>query len=183
MLKMSCKELLRATIKELMSKSQLSNISVQDILEYSGVSRSTFYKHFYDKQALMEYTFQKELVEVCFYDYTRTLEMREAEALLYLDANRAFYINAIKEEGFVDLWFKACYESILGYIKHVLTPNTIDDDDMDFVTRFVTYGWVNTNISWLKEKNGQSPEELGRKLSLILEYGIKAFNHTGDARL
>lgn len=53
-MKMSAREYLIATAKELMNTKDIDQISVREILDISGVSRTTFYKHFLDKQDLIE---------------------------------------------------------------------------------------------------------------------------------
>ena len=89
-MKMTAREYLIATAKEFMSTKNLDQISVAEILEASGVSRTTFYKHFRDKQDLVESILLSEIVAPSFHDKSRTFFEHELEVLKDLDANRAF---------------------------------------------------------------------------------------------
>ena len=115
-LKKTSKDLLADAIKELMQHRELKDISVENILELSGVSRATFYKHFVDKRALAEQVFLNELANVSFTDYDRPIYECEAEILRYLDENRTFYRNALKSQEFRDAWMRA----MIGKVPHVI---------------------------------------------------------------
>ncbi len=61
------RQLVREALVELVQEKPLDNITVQDIAARAGVNRATFYAHFEDKYALMNYTlremFQEQLAE------------------------------------------------------------------------------------------------------------------------
>lgn len=68
MKKLTCREILIRTLCELLTKHSFERISVQDILEETGVSRATFYKHFSCKEQLLTETFEalwREAVGSC----------------------------------------------------------------------------------------------------------------------
>lgn len=56
--KLTCREILIRTLCELLTRRSFERISVQDILEETGVSRATFYKHFSCKEQLLTETFE-----------------------------------------------------------------------------------------------------------------------------
>lgn len=54
--KQTSKDLLSLTLQELLIRRSFEEITVGELLETSGISRATFYKHFYGKEALLCYT-------------------------------------------------------------------------------------------------------------------------------
>ena len=56
--KLTCREILIRTLCELLTRRSFDRISVQDILEETGVSRATFYKHFSCKEQLLTEAFE-----------------------------------------------------------------------------------------------------------------------------
>lgn len=55
------RQMLQTAFNELMRETDLQNISVQDIATRAGVNRATFYAHFEDKYALLNYSIREML--------------------------------------------------------------------------------------------------------------------------
>ena len=56
-------DLLAASFKELLCKAPMEKITIKDITDKAGVIRPTFYNHFADKYALLEYIVRHDLLE------------------------------------------------------------------------------------------------------------------------
>lgn len=94
------KLLLAQSLQQLMTSLPLEKISVNDIVDHAAVGRNTFYYHFEDKYALVNWYFQTGI--------TRFLAGRAAytdfESLMtaleeYFRQNRTFYTNALEYTG------------------------------------------------------------------------------------
>lgn len=178
MKKKSTKEILMETIKELMNKQPVDNITVKDILEASGVSRPSFYKYFYDKHDLVESVFKQELADPFFWDFTKNLQEREVLFLKHLAQNRSFYLNALKssdQNSFYDMWMELAFSSLLGYFRSTQIGEGLSESDLVFVSKYLAYAWVNMNISWLRDADGMSAEEMERKCTLMMQHGLEGF--------
>jgi AcrR family transcriptional regulator len=57
------RQLIRQAMMTLMQKKHFQDITVQEITGEAGINRATFYAHFVDKQALMNYTIREMLQE------------------------------------------------------------------------------------------------------------------------
>ena len=60
---MDTKDLLAQALKQCMKKAPLEKITIKDITDTCGVSRQTFYRHFKDRQDLVNWYFDKILLE------------------------------------------------------------------------------------------------------------------------
>ena len=56
------KEILANGLLDLCHKKDLSQITVKDLLETTGVSRQTFYNHFLDKNDLIQYIYNHKII-------------------------------------------------------------------------------------------------------------------------
>ena len=56
------KEILANGLLDLCHKKDLSQITVKDLLEATGVSRQTFYNHFLDKNDLIQYIYNHKII-------------------------------------------------------------------------------------------------------------------------
>ena len=174
-LKATSQDLLASALKTLLSSDRsLDDIRVEHILKLSGVSRATFYKYFYSKYELARYVFLNELANVSFFDYNRPLEEREVEILRHLDANRAFYRNALASQEFRDAWMQAAYKADAECLKMQYDGLGIDEDDLRLFAGFVSRAMVATTWLWVTDPCPYTPEELAHKLIAFVERGASA---------
>ncbi len=90
-------EQLYAALVELVTSEPLEKISVAELTQQAGVSRSTFYRHFYDKYALLN-GYYNTVLEQTLYRYERDLCWTDALTAIYSEIarNLVFYQNALK---------------------------------------------------------------------------------------
>ncbi|MBQ3236429.1 MAG: TetR family transcriptional regulator [Oscillospiraceae bacterium] len=60
MLKLDTKQVLADALVELCRTKPLDKITVQNITDFCGAGRQTFYNHFKDKEELIEYIFVRQ---------------------------------------------------------------------------------------------------------------------------
>lgn len=101
MKKINCREIVVRTMIELLARRSYDHISVQDILDETGVSRATFYKHFSCKEQLLAEAFDllwKEAVipaqPDCLYAYVQALLHMICENACIM--RRAWQISAFR---------------------------------------------------------------------------------------
>ena len=81
-----------------MRTSCLSDISVQDIVDSSGISRHTFYYHFIDKQDLVQWVFRSEVVEPMEKETEHYFE-KLIGVMERMQKEPAFYARALEVNG------------------------------------------------------------------------------------
>ena len=96
---MDTKRMITEGFVKLLNKNSFDNITTQMIVEASGVSRSTFYRHFKDKYEVMTYYYQKSVEEVRsnypFSEYKAFL----MDFLSFVKNNYAYFSKVIKTTG------------------------------------------------------------------------------------
>ncbi len=94
---MVTKKAMATALKELMSEEPFREISVGDICDRCRMNRKSFYYHFRDKYALIDWIFDTE--------FGTTVQQIQAPGKIfeavcrYLYDNRSFYRKALKIEG------------------------------------------------------------------------------------
>lgn len=84
-------------IYRLLHKHPIEKITVRDIVNEAGVSRSSFYRNFYDKYDLLN-KYYDSVLEKTLYLYDNDITYREATFLIYnkIKEDVKFYQNALK---------------------------------------------------------------------------------------
>ena len=157
--------ILMETLKELMRQRDFRSITVADILEASGLARATFYKHFTDKYALLAAIFHEELVRPNFSDYSLPVGERETEAIRLLLQDRAFYLNAVKEPTFLDLWYEQAYRTTREY----LLRYGLSEDDLHFLTTVMAAAFLRINIDCLKRNSLTDADRIGKQFERLIQ--------------
>ncbi|MDK6621014.1 dihydroxyacetone kinase transcriptional activator DhaS, partial [Streptococcus agalactiae] len=90
------KKKIAKSFKRLFISQAFDKISVSDIMEDAGIRRQTFYNHFVDKYALLEWIFQTELSEQVTdnLDYISGFQLL-SELLTFFKMNQEFYIKLV----------------------------------------------------------------------------------------
>ena len=93
------KNALAASLKRLLSKKELSKITITNITEECGVNRQTFYYHFKDIYDLMEYRMEREMKRVMEETMSQPdPEKALAQLYMYIMENQK-HIRALSESA------------------------------------------------------------------------------------
>lgn len=172
-MKMSARECLIATAKELMNTKDIDQISVREILDISSVSRTTFYKHFLDKQDLIEQIFLNEISELFFYDNSKSLYERELGILKGLDANRTFFRNALRSDEFFKAWKAEALKSNIYNVPVLAKEKDLDEATALLCAKIMTYMFADATIDWILEPQTMTAEEYARTLETFFWKGFE----------
>ncbi|MGH4138810.1 TetR/AcrR family transcriptional regulator C-terminal domain-containing protein [Clostridium sp.] len=83
-----------------MNTTPLAKITINDIVRDCGVNRRTFYYHFQDVYALLEWIFRTEVARAMAENTTsRTWQQKFLNILIYLDKNRKMVLNTYNSIG------------------------------------------------------------------------------------
>ena len=88
--------LLGQAFVDALSEKGFQAISVQDITERAGVNRTTFYLHFPDKYALVDYSVSQM--------FRQEIEKRKMNVCHFSEENLKKFAQFIRSSGGFDIW-------------------------------------------------------------------------------
>ncbi len=124
-----CTNRLYTALNELVYEKSLDKISVSQIVSQAGVSRSTFYRNFYDKYALMN-SYYDRVLEDSLYRFHSGTAWNEAVSSIYKEirGNLRFYQNALSSRD-MNCLKNHIRDISLNFFFTILRDNQIDLND------------------------------------------------------
>jgi AcrR family transcriptional regulator len=143
----------------LLAKKEFEAISVQDVTDKAEINRATFYKHFVDKYALLDYTI-KEL-------FKKEIEKRTLDACHYTPENLQNLILAVCE--FLSRLHSNCAQPHQQF--ESLVEGTIKKQIFALLSH------------WLEQSKSRIPIEIPATVATWAIYGLASFySHSTPAR-
>lgn len=175
------KKALGTSIKKLLMKSELSNITIKDITDDCGVNRQTFYYHFKDVYDLIEWVFINEVIEEIKEDDTyESWQQGFLYIFNYVQTNKKFIINtynSISRDYIMKFLYKQTNMLLINVINEKSKNIKIKEDDKKNIADFYKYGFVGTIEQWIANGMKEDPEKIVQKLNIIIEGNFeKAIN-------
>ncbi len=149
----NCRELLFDALQDLVFESPIDKISVRNIVEAAGVSRSTFYRHCYDKYDLLN-SYYNSVLNRTLYRYRKDLDWTGALDAIYseIQYNLPFYQNALKSRDI------NCLKNHILNISNtfhfsILEANGVDMNDWRNIRSIQSsiYGNLEIMMIWIME--------------------------------
>ena len=138
------KKALAVSLKKLLSKKELSKITIANITDECGVNRQTFYYHFKDIYDLLE---NKEFVKNTYNSISREYLLR----FIYMQTNKL----------------------LIDFIDKESEGMNIKKEDKKFMADFYKYGFVGILQEWIEDGMKEQPEVIIKKLNDIIEGDFK----------
>lgn len=163
---MKTKYRLANALKECMTKAPYEKITVKDITDVCHLSRQTFYRHFLDKQDLVNWYFDKILLEsfehmgegkTIYEALVNKFTFIQQEKLFFCAAFKYDDQNNLRDHDF-DLILSFYTDRIQEKMKRPLS------DDLQFQLEMYCQGSIYMTVRWLLEGAYTSPETLARQL-------------------
>lgn len=162
----STRYLFAQSIKDLMAKQSLDKMTVTDIVKHSGMTRQTFYRYFKDKYDLVNWYFDKILLESFEH-------MGEGETIYEGLVKKFQYIQ--KEKLFFKMAFKSddqnClrdhdFELILAFYSERIQEKSRKplSEDLKFLLEMYCQGSIYMTVQWVFGRVKRTPEELAADL-------------------
>lgn len=116
----------------LLADHELDKITVTMLVEECHISRQTFYYHFADIQALIDWGVQ-QYTHGCVTDAKKAANMEEATII---------YLTKIDENK---LFLRKCFSSSLSGYMTALLRNSIMEYTSEFYSQFINFGYQDSN--------------------------------------
>ena len=151
------KRALASALKELLEHKPLNKITIADITEQCGVNRQTFYYHFQDIYALLEWIYTT--------DAQRLLEGKRdgdtwqqgfLQVLEYIRDNRV------------------TYQLMRDVVEERAAGTQVPEEDRAFLAHFYKYAFVGLTVEWMQGGMKEEPARLVSRVNTVMEGNIAA---------
>lgn len=157
---------LAASMKECMKTEPVDKITVKQIAEGCGLTRQTFYRNFLDKYDLINWYFDKLVLEsfarigmghTVGESLVRKLQFIMDEKVFFTGAFCSDDRNSLKEHDF---------ELILQFYTDLIARRTSQplSEELQFLLEFYCRGSVYMTVKWVLGGMRDAPEEMSAKL-------------------
>lgn len=183
------KLMLAESLRNLMRKKPLDKIKIHEIVDACGVNRQTFYYHFQDIYALVEWMYQHDAVELIEKNNKAILQGEIGtrddwesiiEALFkYIEAHRNEILSVINSRAMV-YFSNFVYEGLKSSIRRIVDLQSknydVDEYYKNFISNFYAIALGGMVQSWLETSGTarMSSQELIHMLNLTVTGNIEA---------
>ena len=181
---LTTKKAIAYTLKEVLLDKPLSKVTINDITKRCDINRQTFYYHFQDIYALVEW--------ICVEDVNKALEEKRNYAT-WQEGFLSIFEAMKKDKAFIEnvyhsvsheMFTKNLYSLVFPIIYDVVKEKTIEiemkEEDRVFITDFYKYSFVAIVLKWIEDGMVDDPNEIVNRVSSIvtgtIEHAIKTFN-------
>lgn len=177
------KKAIANSFKELLAKKPIEKISINDIAENCDINRQTFYYHFADITALVEWIWADKV--------DRVIESKEKyetwedkflgifnfmlEEKIFINNIFDALSNGLLNKSLYRLVFPVIYEEIS---KKAKAEGLTDEEDIKFISNFYMYAFVGIVGDWVSKGMKEDPKDIVSKISNLVTGTI---NHACNA--
>ena len=170
------KEKIAAAVKSLICRKPIRKITVQDIMEETGMKRQSFYYHFQDIYEVLEWEVDRCLFDYLLEDTSIDNESWILSLLQLIKADRSFYKKTVLAFG-----RKRAAQKFYSHIRphairmmqsnHVLSDGPFADEE-EITIEFVTYTFSNYLIDGILAHNPMDTEEYLKRLAIFCRMAV-----------
>ncbi len=178
-------KILSDTLLELCETKKLKSITIQEILNVSGVSRQAFYNRFKDKYDLIQWTYVHNVL--CdFLDngpyssyYMNTLNFYRS-----INKHRSFLKQACQLDGqncLKDFIYNFALSYDMEWHKQLLGGEKLSDE-MEFITWYHATASIDTAIRWIMTDAPAPPEVMAARITNVRRLSMSSllFGHESN---
>ena len=174
------KKALCDSLKNLMKHKPFSKITISELIRDCNINRKTFYYHFEDIYALLQWILEQEAVEVVKqFDLFTDLEAAFAFIVDYVEQN-SFFLNCIYDSVGRDEMKRFLYRDFIGVMETFIRDTEkalqtfVSDEYRFFLCNFYTEGLAGMLISLFQNPDDFDRTNLAEHFSAVIHSAIPA---------
>ena len=166
------KEKIALAVKELMRQKSIRKITVQDIMEETGMKRQSFYYHFQDIPALLTEIITDQTNElIASYPTINSLDECFFAAFQVARQNRRAVLhiyNSVNRDLFVQSTLTICEHVVRTYIDTVFPSQELGEEHRRVLVRFLRCQLFGMCVDWISSgMKDDAFDDLRRAVELI----------------
>ena len=154
------------SVKECMKTTPVDKITVKDIVEGCGLTRQTFYRNFLDKYDLINWYFDKLVLQsFAQIGMGHTVGESLTQKFAFIVKEKAFFTGAFKSDDQNSLK-EHDFELILKFYLDLIARRTSQplNEELQFLLEMYCRGSVYMTVKWVLGGMKDTPEEMACKL-------------------
>ena len=165
----------------LLKNKILEHITVKDIAESCHVTRQTFYYHFPDIYALIEWIFLQEASAALASNRDiDTWQEGYCNVLKRLRDNRDLVINvnsSAHRDYLEHFMYKALHDVIYPVVEEEAVGMNVADSHKEFIARFYSLATLAMGIDWINKGMKEEPAEIADQVATLVRGDFKKALH------
>lgn len=166
------KSYLAQALFKLLLKRSFKKITVNDICQQAGISRSTFYLHFEDKYQLLLYCLQQKRLQQQENFTHKSMDEIFLSFYTSVKENEAFFYNLFIADMSAEIadYFQQLFTHFLT--SHIKEHHFLDLDypcDPEMFAVYYSSGFSSTTIWWIKNQYPISCEEMAKNQIIMMK--------------
>lgn len=170
----STKLALANSLKKVLQKKFLDDITVKELVEDCDVNRQTFYYHFQDIYDLLRWFLAHETEQA--FQGARDWREELMLAFRYVQENHMIIYHVFRSSGRDHLdsqFFSLSHALVTKLLSLYANDLELSSADRSFLTDFYMYALSGILVRWLSEDMKEDPEILADRLTRLLEPEIR----------
>lgn len=171
----SIKLLISMTLKKLLKSKRYDDITIREIAEGCAISRRTFYNHFKNKQDIVDWIFETEILGRLQTPTKNSWYDNIYFSLKVMYEEKWFYTEVYREFDLEGHWGH-CYDFsqyAFGSLIDTYPGGTvIDPVAREYISNFFSAGYVHTLYKWVQHGMRETPEYMTQLILHVVEDGI-----------
>ncbi len=174
------KLLIATSLRKLMKKKSLDKIKIREIVEDCGVNRQTFYYHFQDIYALVEWIYTYDGIQI-FNEYKADCDwMTMIKKMFdYLEEHQdeiKCVVNSKAEKFFYNFVYEKIGLCSRMVVEFLSKDKTVDSYYKNFIADFYAFAVCDVVENWMRNRNTtrMSSDELIHLFELTMLGNVKA---------
>ncbi|MFL0268800.1 TetR/AcrR family transcriptional regulator [Candidatus Clostridium radicumherbarum] len=167
------KALLANTLIVMLQKRPIDKITVKDLVDECGLTRQTFYNHFYDIYELVEWIYlqatEKSLAEKKDYD---TWQRGFYQVLISILNNKVLVQNTYRSTNRDSLeryMYTVIYDQIIAVVERQAIGMSVDQKHKNFIAHFYSLAFIALIFEWLKDGMKEKPEDIVEQTAVLIK--------------
>lgn len=172
------KKLLAQSFAQLAREKQIDDITVNDIVELCGISRTTFYRHFADKYELMNWIFDQYIESLTYrYSHISCYKALMFDIATFFGENRELFLRMLDYNGqnsFKEYFLAKTAEYVSTMLKRIQKKDHLTLNE-EYMVIFNSNGVLNTLHCWLLSGCKESPKDIAQILIDSMPQSIREY--------
>lgn len=177
------KEKIAAAVKDLMRQKSIRKITVQDIMDETGMKRQSFYYHFQDIYDVLEWICSRELIYKV--DVGTTFEEWLMDLMETIEADRSFYrklANEMEWKKMAEHAKEPVSKQVEQFLEDSVTMQGSSLEERSFLIDFFSTSIIYYLLDFVTNQRNMTEEERSRQITLTVQT-LSRFNFGGGMAL